>query len=66
MFLKISLLMVLIVLMVVLIRDKENKVVFEILDLLRLLLNNTFELLKLFVTRIKSFELKEHFTLIFK
>ena len=60
--LKISLLLILIV---VLIRDTENQIVFAILDLLRLLLNNTFELLKLFVLRIKSFELKDYLTVIF-
>ena len=62
MFLKITLL---IILFVVLIRDTENKIVFEILDLLRLLVNNTFKLLELFILRIKSFELEGYFTSIF-
>ena len=40
-------------------RDTENRIIFEILDLFRLFLNGTFELLKLLIGRIVTFEIEE-------
>ena len=46
-------------LLIICLRDKENKIVFEILDICRLFLNSTFELLKIISSRIVSIEIEE-------
>ena len=47
----------LILLLVICLRDTENKIAFEILDICRLLINSTFEFLKLISLRVESIEI---------
>ena len=48
----------LILLLIICLRDSDNKIVFEILDICRLFLNHIFELLKLISLRIVSIEIE--------
>ena len=53
-------------LLIICLRDRENKIVFEILDICRLFLNSIFELLKFISLRIVSIEIEEgHITIKF-
>ena len=54
-----------ITLFLLLIRDRENIIILEILDLVRLFFNHTFELLRLFVLRVNSVEITGHFNVTF-
>ena len=49
----------LVLLLIICLRDSENKIVFEILDICQLFFNSTFELLKIISSRIVSIEIEE-------
>ena len=48
-------------LLIICLRDSENKIVFEILDICQLFFNSTFELLKIISSRIVSIEIEEDY-----
>ena len=56
---------ILALLFIICLRDKENKIAFEILDICRIFLNGTFELLQIISRRIVSIEIEEHITMKF-